>query len=486
MLTDQNNTGRSIVSLIIVISLLIPVAQAQEHGVIETDLGVVHYTQAPKTWTINVPQNFNKVEVAHYSAGKIEANKYMGWNGYLKLNGQYVWEFVRFDATLGGIIYDYIAGMEVRESTGRGLWLDVTGRISAGSNTITYYHYTEGNGIGVKVRIYTTATTPTPTPTPSPTPAPTITAVPIAGASISLYGISSSYYAGDTLTATVYVKNTGETYHTFPVGFSVRDPEGTWSDVPYKTATLSTGADTNIYFEYNIPSSGTAGTWTARAAVWDRDTGGGILETRYDYYDKSFSVSIPATPVPTTTITPTPDKTPTPTPQTPVETIAKPSASVELHGEKTDVIIGEDIILKLSAVNIIPNPEMTLQVILIPPSGMSIISSEFVSSGAGQYTSMYKIETGNGRDIEVRIKSNQVGSFDVKGRIVYYYGDNTSTKEDYTLTLPIKVRPSTEPTESKQIPREGETPKTPGFVSVMAIVSILATAHMFWGYKEWR
>ncbi len=475
MLIGMNNIGRLIVSLIFVISLFVTVVEAQESGVIETDLGVVHYTQAPKTWTINVPQNFSKVEVAHYSSGKIEANKYMGWNGYLKLNGQYVWEFVRFDATLGGIIYDYIAGMEVRESTGRGMWLDVTSRINVGSNTITYYHYTEGDGIGVKVRIYTTTTTPTPTPTPSPTPAPTITAVPITSASISLYGISSSYYAGDTLTTTVYVKNTGKTSHTFPVGFSVRDPEGTWGDVPYKTATLSPGADTNIYFEYKIPAAGPAGTWTARAAVWDRDAGGGILETRYDYYDKSFSVSIPATPVPTTTITPTP-----------VETIAKPSASVELHGEKTDVIIGEDIILKLSAVNIIPNPEMTLQVILIPPSGMSIISSDFVSSGAGQYTSMYKIETGRGRDIEVRIKSNQVGIFDVKGRIVYYYGDNTSTKEDYTLTLPIKVRPGAESTESKQVSREGETPKTPGFVSVMAIVSILATAHMFRGNKERR
>lgn len=292
--------------LITAIFLFVPAASAE---IIETDLGVVHYSQAPKTWTIDVPQNFNKVEVAHYSSGKIEANKYMGWNGYLKLNGQYVWEFLRFDATLGGIIYDYIAGVEVRESTGKGLWLDVTGSISAGSNTITYYHYNEGNGIGVKVRIYTTATTPVPTPVPTPIPtpiptsAPTITAVPITSASIRPYGISSSYFAGDTLTATLYVRNTGETYHTFPVGFSVRDPDGTWIDVPYKTATLSAGADTNIYFEYKIPSSGTAGTWTARAAVWDRDAGGGILETRYDFYDKSFSVSIPATATPTATVT---------------------------------------------------------------------------------------------------------------------------------------------------------------------------------------
>ena len=44
---------------------------------------------------------------------------------------------------------------------------------------------------------------------------------------------------------------------------------------------------------------------------------------------------------------------------------AAENASVLLHGEKTDVILGEGIILKLSAVNIITNPVMAVQVILI-------------------------------------------------------------------------------------------------------------------------
>ncbi len=70
------------------------------------------------------------------------------------------------------------------------------------------------------------------------------------------------------------------------------------------------------------------------------------------------------------------------------ENITIPSASVELHGEKTDVFLGDDIILKLSAVNIITKPVMTVQVILIPPSGMSVTSSEFVTSGAGQFTAL--------------------------------------------------------------------------------------------------
>lgn len=131
----------------------------------------------------------------------------------------------------------------------------------------------------------------------------------------------------------------------------------------------------------------------------------------------------------------------TPIATTPQTTTSIPSASVELYGEKTDVDIGEDIILKLSAVNLITKPQMTLQVILIPPSGMSVTSSDFVTSGAGQYTSTYKLEPGGARDIEVRIKTSQAGDFKVKGRIVYYYGDDkNSTAEDHTLELPIKVR----------------------------------------------
>ncbi len=137
----------------------------------------------------------------------------------------------------------------------------------------------------------------------------------------------------------------------------------------------------------------------------------------------------------------------TPSPSTPAPTAilaSTPTASVNLYGEKTDVSIGEDIVLKLSAVNKIIKPVMTVQVILIPPSGMSVTSSEFATSGAGQFTTTYKLKPGDGKDIEVRIKTNQQGDFNVKGEIIYYYGDDKSTAEDYTQNLPIKVREKSE------------------------------------------
>jgi hypothetical protein len=116
------------------------------------------------------------------------------------------------------------------------------------------------------------------------------------------------------------------------------------------------------------------------------------------------------------------------------------SSAVLLHGEKTDVVLGEDILLKLSAVNLITKPQMSVQVMIYPPSGMSVTGSEFVESGAGIYTTTYTLNPGAGKDIEVHIKTNQVGDFNAKGRIIYYFDDDKVHAEDHTLNLPIKVR----------------------------------------------
>lgn len=143
------------------------------------------------------------------------------------------------------------------------------------------------------------------------------------------------------------------------------------------------------------------------------------------------------------------------------------SASVSLHGEKTDVVMGEDILLRLSAVNLITKPKMHVQVIIIPPSGMSVTSSEFSKSAAGQFTANYQLEPGDGKDIEVRIRSNQVGEFNVNGRIIYYFGDDKDKSEDQTLNLPIKVR--------KEV-ASGQEPagkSTPGFEGVIGISGLL-------------
>lgn len=148
------------------------------------------------------------------------------------------------------------------------------------------------------------------------------------------------------------------------------------------------------------------------------------------------------------------------------------NASVHLQGEKTDVELGEDILLRLSAVNFISKPVMHVQVIILPPSGMSVTSSEFVQSGAGQFTTTYEIPPGKGRDIEVRMRSNQPGEFEVQGRIVYYFGDDSSHPEDFTKSLTIRVREGKEPTTSTPTQNNGNW--LPGFGALIAVIGILA------------
>jgi len=154
------------------------------------------------------------------------------------------------------------------------------------------------------------------------------------------------------------------------------------------------------------------------------------------------------------------------------------TASVQLHGEKTNVVLGEDILLKLSAVNLITKPIMHVQVIIIPPSGMSVTSSAFAKSGAGQYTTTYELEPGTGKDIEVAIRSNQVGDFEVNGRIIYYFGDDRDDAEDHTLLLPITVRAKAEAGAGAEwtagtSESEEKGTSTPGFVVVVAIIGLL-------------
>jgi hypothetical protein len=119
------------------------------------DLGLVHYTQAPKTFSVELPDSFSKVEIGVYGKGDDTPNSYGGWNAWLKVNGQMVWQFKRWNKKEGGVIADYTrGGEEVREVIGRDKYLNATSFFKSGLNQITYYHYNEGPGINVKIRVY--------------------------------------------------------------------------------------------------------------------------------------------------------------------------------------------------------------------------------------------------------------------------------------------------------------------------------------------
>lgn len=145
------------------------------------------------------------------------------------------------------------------------------------------------------------------------------------------------------------------------------------------------------------------------------------------------------------------------------------SASINFYGEKTDVYLGEEILLKLSIVNLISNPKMSAQVIILPSSGMSVISSEFSKVSAGQFAANYEINPGDGRDIEIKVQSNQAGDFNIKGRVIYYFGNDTENVQDYILGLPVKVKEEPYFNPSQEVKHK----EIPGFGIILAVISLI-------------
>ena len=128
----------------------------------------------------------------------------------------------------------------------------------------------------------------------------------------------------------------------------------------------------------------------------------------------------------------------------------KGEVSVDLRSDVTKAVVGQEFSLTLSVVNLISNPNMTLQVILVPPSGMSVTSSYFSQSGEGQFVGVFKVKPGEMRCIKIGVMPNEPGNFTIRGIIVYYFGNDKRNVTVKEISIPIAVK-------SK------ENPKSPGF-----------------------
>ena len=144
------------------------------------------------------------------------------------------------------------------------------------------------------------------------------------------------------------------------------------------------------------------------------------------------------------------------------------SASVLLTAEKIDIELGDDAILKLSAVSLITKPNMSVQAIIGVPSGVSVTSTTFSQTMTNQYTSKYDLAPGDNRDIEIKIRANHPGSFNITGRIIYYFGGDISTGEDHTQEVTIKVRQ-----KELDIRTPVPVPTSPGFEIITGLIVLL-------------
>ncbi len=194
-----------------------------------------------------------------------------------------------------------------------------------------------------------------------------------------------------------------------------------------------------------------------------------------------------ATPTPNqTTAAPTVTATTPATPAvTPVPTVAKfrVGPTVRLR-PVTDVIKrNQDGIIEVYVDNPSLNDvKLTIEARISVPSGFHVYGQQFgMSGGAGTVTGIFEAPPGTGRVIPIAIKvdeSARLGSHSLQFTATYWPGDNKDSYQVQSLTYSVNVMEAS--AEPKKPPEGAETPasKIPGFIGVLAIVSILAVARL--------
>jgi hypothetical protein len=114
---------------------------------------------------------------------------------------------------------------------------------------------------------------------------------------------------------------------------------------------------------------------------------------------------------------------------------------VSLYGQKTDVMVGDEVILILSTVNPVTSPgNLIVQLTLCVPSGWSVSSSEFGSAVGGLPTAVYEIRKGTAQQISVHMLANEPYQGEIAGYIDYYFNNSDHAKYHDQVNLPVTAR----------------------------------------------
>ena len=119
---------------------------------------------------------------------------------------------------------------------------------------------------------------------------------------------------------------------------------------------------------------------------------------------------------------------------------------VNLHATRTEVTLGEPIVLNLTAANPITNPDVTLQLVLKAPSGWSVSGAGFAQSCTGQCIATYRMSPGEQQSININMLPNQPGAFVVSGELTWYFGEDRETAGNKSVSLDLNVTPPPAPT----------------------------------------
>ncbi len=134
--------------------------------------------------------------------------------------------------------------------------------------------------------------------------------------------------------------------------------------------------------------------------------------------------------------------------------------SVAFQCTKKELNVGETAVFDLGVMNPLGGKTMNVQLVVRPPSGVSVSGSYFVSSGGGMYQAEYTLEPGSEvRTISLEMIGNEVGKHDVEADVFYSFEEDKTYSQHDTLSLDIKASDSPFSSKDRE-PVESFTPES--------------------------
>lgn len=117
-------------------------------------------------------------------------------------------------------------------------------------------------------------------------------------------------------------------------------------------------------------------------------------------------------------------------------------ANINLQAQRTTVEPGETVQLSHSAANLHPEDELTVQLVLEPPSGADVSGTGDVDTGAaGQFVTTTELDPGELQDQRINIDLLEPGEYELTGQAIYYFGDDPDDSRIVEISLPIEKQP---------------------------------------------
>lgn len=150
-----------------------------------------------------------------------------------------------------------------------------------------------------------------------------------------------------------------------------------------------------------------------------------------------------------------------------------PTAIVTLYTQDTSTTVGHGILVSYTVSNKITKPVMHCDMILMPPSGVSVEGVKIEEGQGGQYRSVVDIEPGKSNTISAMLTPNNAGNFTVKGTAEWYYGNDKTSQEQSDVSTDIQaVPPVPTHTDTQETPEQTTTNKETSLLGMIVALGV--------------